>query len=60
MACWGQALAMGPYYNDTCYNKEPAQVLPVLARMQALSAGAPAKERDLIVFAEAMPEGSVY
>ena len=49
MAYWGQALAMGPYYNDTYYYKEPAQVLPVLARMRALSGGASEKEKDLIV-----------
>ena len=48
MAYWGQALAMGPYYNDTYYYKEPALVLPVLARMRELSDRAPAKEKDLI------------
>jgi tetratricopeptide (TPR) repeat protein len=49
MAYWGQALAMGPYYNNTYYYKEPAQVLPVLMRMRQLSDRASAKERDLIV-----------
>jgi hypothetical protein len=48
MAYWGQALAMGPYYNDTYYYKEPAQVLPVLARMRELTDRAPAREKDLI------------
>ncbi|WP_431214759.1 hypothetical protein ACQ86N_08355 [Puia sp. P3] len=48
MVYWGQALAMGPYYNDTYYYKEPAQVLPVLARMRELSGAASAKEKGLI------------
>jgi len=48
MVYWGQALAMGPYYNDTYYYKEPAQVLPVLARMRELADRAPAREKGLI------------
>ena len=49
MAYWGQALAMGPNYNNSYYYKEPAQVLPVLGQMRQLSDRASAKERDLIV-----------
>ena len=37
MAYWGQALAMGPYYNDTYYYKMPLGVLPVLSRMRQLA-----------------------
>ncbi|MBS1661560.1 MAG: hypothetical protein JST68_10970 [Bacteroidetes bacterium] len=48
MVYWGQALAMGPYYNDSYYYKMPPQVLPVLARMRGLAVHAPAKEQDLI------------
>lgn len=48
MAYWGQALAMGPYYNDSYYYKMPVQVLPVLARMRSLTGRASAKEQDLI------------
>jgi tetratricopeptide (TPR) repeat protein len=48
MAHWGQALAMGPYYNNTYYYKMPPAVLPVLARMNRLAALASPKEQDLI------------
>jgi tetratricopeptide (TPR) repeat protein len=48
MAYWGQALAMGPYYNSTYYYKMPLAVLPVLDRMNGLAASASARERDLV------------
>jgi hypothetical protein len=48
MAYWGEALAMGPYYNNTYTYKMPAQVLPVLDKMNALAPTASAKEKDLI------------
>jgi tetratricopeptide (TPR) repeat protein len=59
MAWWGEALAMGPYYNDSYYYKMPMAVLPVIEQMKRLAAGASpnggrpipgslsAKERDL-------------
>ena len=47
MAWWGQALAMGPYYNNTYSYKMPADVLPVLATMDRLALAAPAREKDL-------------
>lgn len=46
MAYWGQALAMGPYYNSYFY-KMPADVLPVLEQMNQAAAGSPPKEKDL-------------
>ena len=48
MVYWGQALAMGPYYNSTYFYKMPREVLPVLERMNALADKAPVKEKDLI------------
>ena len=48
MAWWGEALAMGPYYNSTYSYKMPVGVLPVLDRMNALAPAATAKEKDLI------------
>jgi len=48
MAYWGEALAMGPYYNNVYVYKMPAGILPVLDRMNALAPGANAKEKDLI------------
>jgi tetratricopeptide (TPR) repeat protein len=47
MAYWGQALAMGPYYNSYVY-KMPVTVLPVLEQMNRLSVNAPGKERALV------------
>jgi len=47
MAYWGQALASGPYYNNTYTYKMPAEVLPVLATMDRLASGATAREKDL-------------
>ncbi|HXB95808.1 MAG TPA: hypothetical protein VNU70_11635, partial [Puia sp.] len=48
MAYWGQALAMGPYYNSTYTYKMPAGVLPVLEKMNGLASDAGAREKDLI------------
>jgi tetratricopeptide (TPR) repeat protein len=48
MAYWGEALARGPYYNNTYTYKMPAQVLPVLDKMNALAPTAGNKEKDLI------------
>jgi hypothetical protein len=48
MAYWGEALAMGPYYNIAYFYKMPPGVLPVLDEMNALAAHASAKEKDLI------------
>jgi tetratricopeptide (TPR) repeat protein len=48
MAYWGEALAMGPYYNDTYYYKMPLAVLPVIDQMNRLTAMASPKEQDLI------------
>lgn len=55
MAYWGEALAMGPYYNIAYTYKMPPEVLPVLEKMNALSSGVTllgsgvtAKEKDLI------------
>jgi len=48
MAYWGQALAMGPYYNNTYYYKMPPAVLPVLGQMNRLANSATAKEKALI------------
>ncbi|HMH22802.1 MAG TPA: hypothetical protein VK563_13540, partial [Puia sp.] len=47
MAWWGQALAMGPYYNNYYY-KMPVSVLPVIRQMNRFAAAASAKEKDLI------------
>ncbi|GGB26057.1 hypothetical protein GCM10011511_57510 [Puia dinghuensis] len=47
MTYWGQALAMGPYYNSVYQYKQPPAVLPVLARMDLLADKAPVKEKDL-------------
>lgn len=49
MAYWGEALAMGPYYNIAYGYRMPAGVLPVIGKMNALAPGASAKEKDLIV-----------
>jgi len=46
MAYWGQALAMGPYYNSYTY-KMPAAVLPVLEQMNRTEANAPSEEKAL-------------
>ena len=48
MAWWGEALAMGPFYNNTYTYKMPSGVLPVLTKMNSLAPTASAKERDLI------------
>jgi len=48
MTYWGEALAMGPYYNNTYTYKMPVQVLAVLDRMNALAPTGSAKEKDLI------------
>ena len=47
MAYWGQALAMGPYYNNYYY-KMPVGVLAVMQQMNRHAGGASAKEKDLI------------
>jgi tetratricopeptide (TPR) repeat protein len=51
MAWWGEALAMGPYYNDSYYYKMPMAVLPVIAQMNRLAKREPIspKERDLVM-----------
>jgi tetratricopeptide (TPR) repeat protein len=48
MAYWGQALAMGPYYNNTYYYKMPPLVLPVITRMGRLAAQGSPEERELV------------
>jgi tetratricopeptide (TPR) repeat protein len=48
MTWWGQALAMGPYYNNTYTYKMPADVLPVLDKMNQLAGKAPDREKDLV------------
>ena len=48
MIYWGQALAMGPFYNNSYDYKMPSQVLPVLDRMNQLAEKASERERDLI------------
>ncbi len=48
MTYWGQALAMGPYYNITYSYKMSARVLPVLDRMNGLAITTTDKEKDLI------------
>jgi tetratricopeptide (TPR) repeat protein len=47
MAYWGQALSMGPYYNNYFYKMPPA-VLPVLVQMNRLADAATGKEKDLV------------
>ncbi|HEV3414931.1 MAG TPA: hypothetical protein VG101_20775 [Puia sp.] len=49
MAYWGEALAMGPYYNSTYTYKMPPWVLPVLDKMNSLASTASSKEQDMIV-----------
>ncbi|SHN41006.1 hypothetical protein [Chitinophaga sp. CF418] len=46
MAYWGQALAMGPYYNGYFYKMSPG-VLPVLQQMNEAAANGTQKEKDL-------------
>lgn len=48
LAWWGQALALGPYYNTSYFYKMPATILPVLGRMNELALGANPKEKSLI------------
>ena len=48
MAYWGEALAMGPYYNNTYTYKMPPAVVPVLDKMNGLASAANAREQDLI------------
>jgi tetratricopeptide (TPR) repeat protein len=48
MAYWGEALAMGPYYNDSYYYKMPLAVLPVIDQMKRLAATASLKEGEAI------------
>jgi len=47
MAYWGQALALGPYYNNYYYKMSP-RVPEVLMSLQRINTGAVAKENDLI------------
>jgi tetratricopeptide (TPR) repeat protein len=47
MVYWGQALALGPYYNNYNYKMSP-QVPAVLMSLQRTNTGADAKENDLI------------
>lgn len=47
MAWWGQALALGPYYNSYNYKMSP-QVPGVLMSLQRTNTGAGPKENDLI------------
>jgi len=47
MAWWGQALALGPYYNNYNYKMSP-QVPAVLMSLQRTNTGAETKESDLI------------
>jgi len=48
MAWWGEALALGPYYNNAYYYKMPPGVLPVLEKMNELAKTVTPKEKDLI------------
>ncbi|GGM90930.1 hypothetical protein GCM10010967_24980 [Dyadobacter beijingensis] len=48
MAFWGQALAMGPYYNAAHSYTKPAEVAQALIRMNSLTAHATEKEQRLI------------
>jgi len=47
MAYWGQALAMGPYYNNYFYKMPPA-VLPVLEEMKRAAEGGTGREKELV------------
>ena len=47
MTYWGQALAMGPFYNTYVY-KMPKQVPETIAEMRRYAANVNEKERDLI------------
>jgi len=47
MAYWGQALALGPYYNNYNYKMSP-QVPAVLMSLQRTNTGSVGKENDLI------------
>ncbi len=47
MAYWGQALALGPFYNTYTY-KMPKDVPSIVARMTELSSNASEKEKGLI------------
>jgi hypothetical protein len=49
MAFWGEALALGPYYNSTYFYKMPPEVLPVIAKMNALVPASSQKEKALIL-----------
>ena len=59
MVYWGQALAMGPYYNNTYTYKMPADVLPVLAKMDRLAGGSTASAAAVSVTTASAPTGSV-
>lgn len=48
MAFWGQALAMGPYYNAAHMYTKPAEVALALAKMNSLTDHATGKEKLLI------------
>ncbi|MHA4740275.1 tetratricopeptide repeat protein [Dyadobacter sp. MSC1_007] len=48
MALWGQALAMGPYYNAAHLYSKPIEIGDVLLKMNLLAANASEKEKDLI------------
>lgn len=48
MAFWGQALAMGPYYNAAHIYAKPAEVAQALVKMNSLTAHATEKEQLLI------------
>ena len=48
MAFWGEALALGPYYNSTYFYKMPPEVLPVIDKMNTLAPTASQKEKALI------------
>ncbi|MEO5998877.1 MAG: hypothetical protein ABIN89_19050 [Chitinophagaceae bacterium] len=48
MTYWGQALAMGPYYNDYYYKMKKG-VLDVIKSMNNLMATAPEKEKSLML-----------
>ncbi|MCF2501814.1 hypothetical protein L0663_00370 [Dyadobacter sp. CY107] len=48
MAYWGQALAMGPYYNAAHLYKKPENIPAVLKQMNAFAGTADKKEQALI------------
>jgi tetratricopeptide (TPR) repeat protein len=48
MALWGQALAMGPYYNAAHSYTKPQELEQVLVRMNQAAANASPKEKHLI------------